>query len=92
MPGCGGSDGLDHLHVKGTVKVNGTSLENGRISFLPTGETLGPSTGTVIQNGQFEIPLAQGPVTGKHRIEIMAVRPTGKKNEKVRVVKIQMHW
>lgn len=79
LSGCGESDGLDHLHVKGTVKVNGAPLDNGRISFLPTGGTPGPSTGTVIKNGEFEIPLAQGPVAGKHRIEIMAVRPTGRK-------------
>ena len=79
VSGCGGSDGLDRLHIKGTVKVNGAPLESGRISFLPTEGTSGPATGTVIESGQFEIPLAQGPVQGKHRIEIMAVRPTGQK-------------
>lgn len=79
VSGCGGSDGLERLHVKGTVKVNGAPLKSGRISFLPTAGTSGPATGTLIESGQFEIPLAQGPVQGKHRIEIMAVRPTGKK-------------
>lgn len=79
MSGCGESDGLDRLHVKGTVTVNGAPLKNGRISFLPTEGTSGPATGTVIENGQFEIPLEQGPMQGKHRIEIMAVRPTGQK-------------
>lgn len=79
VSGCGGSEGLDRLHVKGTVKVNGAPLKSGRISFLPTEGTPGPATGTVIENGQFEILLAQGPVQGKHRVEIMAVRPTGKK-------------
>jgi len=79
MSGCGGSDGLDRLHVKGTVTVNGALLKSGRISFLPMEGTSGPATGTVIENGRFEIPLVQGPLQGKHRVEIMAVRPTGQK-------------
>lgn len=81
---------LDRLHVKGTFKVNGAPLKSGRISFLPTAGTSGPATGTVIENGPFELPLAQGPVQGKHRIEIVAVRLTGKKNVKVPAVKIRM--
>ena len=76
--GCGGGDGLDRAAVTGKVTLDGTPIEEGSISFLPAGGTQGPATGGQIQNGQYSIAAAEGPVIGHHRVEIRASRKTGK--------------
>jgi hypothetical protein len=76
LPGCGdGSRG----QVSGTVTLDGQAVENGVITFLPTGGTTGPSTSVEIKGGRYEIGREKGPVVGTNRVEILVYRKTGKK-------------
>lgn len=76
--GCGGrADGIPREPVSGTVSLDGQPLESGSITFLPEGS--GPSAGGPIQGGSFTLPRADGPAPGPHRVEVMAIRPTGRK-------------
>ncbi len=71
--GCG-SNGPQRAAVSGTVTVDGATLEEGVISFLPMGETKGPTSGARIIGGKYTIPAVSGPVLGMHRVEITARR------------------
>ena len=77
--GCGSADEPERLEVAGSVTVNGDPLAEGRIAFLPQGETPGPAVGGEIRQGRFVIPLEKGPAAGTHRVEILAMRSTGEK-------------
>ncbi len=76
--GCGKSESLERFSVSGTVNVDGQPLSEGRISFLPSAGTNGPTAGGSVQAGKFNIPRNQGPAAGKYRVEIISFRPTGK--------------
>lgn len=78
MAGCGAGDNLGRLEVQGTVNLSDGPLSQGRIAFLPIDNTPGPATGGPIENGRFHLPRQKGLVVGKHRVEIIATRPTGK--------------
>ena len=45
---------------------------------MPVGETPGPASGTVIDNGKFHIKSTRGIRKGKYRVEIVAKKRTGK--------------
>ena len=75
--GCEKGDGLDRASVDGKVTLDGTPVEKGAIAFIPTGDTKGPAVGGEILKGEYSIPSAEGPVMGRHRVEIRASRKTG---------------
>jgi hypothetical protein len=75
--GCGG-DGLNRASVEGTVKVDGVLLEQGSLALIPMAGTTGPSAGATIENGSYSIPADKGPVPGTYRVEIKALRKTGR--------------
>ena len=77
--GCGKGDGLDRAAVEGKVTLDGAPVQEGSITFFPTGGTEGPSAGGPIENGRYSLSGAEGPVVGRHRVEIHAPRPTGEK-------------
>jgi hypothetical protein len=77
--GCGKSDGLDRAAVAGKVTLDGAPVATGTIVFYPTGDTKGPTTGGNIEDGQYSISLAKGPIVGRNRVEIRATRTTGRK-------------
>jgi hypothetical protein len=77
LPGCG--DRLKRGQVSGTVTLDGQPVENGVITFLPTGDTRGPSTSATITEGRYALDSRQGPVVGTNRVEVLAYRKTGKK-------------
>ncbi len=81
VPGCGGGKG-GRASLYGTVKFDGKPVENGSIAFIPAEGVVGPSTGASIENGKYQTPAEQGPVVGKHRVEITAMRSTGKTDVK----------
>ncbi len=72
--GCGGESG--GVAVSGQVKLDGTSLEKGVISFVP--ESKGTSASGTIESGTYRIRAAEGPSPGAYRVEIRAPRNTGK--------------
>jgi hypothetical protein len=77
--GCGRGDGLDRAAVTGTVTLDGAPIAAGSITFFPQGGTKGPAAGGTIENGQYSIAVAQGPIVGRNRVEIRATRKTGRK-------------
>jgi hypothetical protein len=64
--------------VTGTVKLDGEPLAQGAIKFVPMPGVAGVVTGTDIKDGQYELPANIGTSPGQHRVEITAVRKTGK--------------
>ncbi len=70
--GCGGS-GAATYPVSGTVSFDGQPIPEGRISFVPEDGKAAPDSGP-IQNGKFQLRVKPG----RHRVEIVADRPTGK--------------
>ena len=76
VPGCGGSSN-GRVEIHGTVKLDGKPVENGAIAFIPGEGVNGPSAGSVIQAGKYQVPALQGPAVGKHRVEITATRTAG---------------
>jgi len=77
VAGCGGS-GPERAEVKGKVTFKGEPLPLGTISFIPFGDTVGPSSGAEITNGTYSIAVQSGPVIGAHRVEIRSMQKTGK--------------
>ena len=77
--GCdtGGVEGRGE--VLGTVRLDEQPLAEGSILFQPTGGNSGPVAGATIQDGTFHIPAKTGPPIGLNRIEVNAVKKTGRK-------------
>lgn len=75
--GCSNEDS-NRASVSGTVTFNGEPLADGSIVFLPAGGNGGPSAGDTIQEGKYSIGVKKGPMVGTNRVEIVAVRETGK--------------
>jgi len=80
VPGCFGFSDPNHVGVYGTVKLDGTPIPEGTVSFIPGPATKGPTAGAPIAKGAYNISRS-GPAIGKYRIEIKAMRKTGKKVE-----------
>ncbi|UUO06512.1 hypothetical protein M4951_24610 [Blastopirellula sp. J2-11] len=80
--GCdSGDQGLSRASVSGSVYVNGEPLQTGLIAFKPTQGTPGPSVGGNIVGGVFNIPQVDGPCQGTHRVEVRAMRATGRRSK-----------
>lgn len=74
--GCG--DTGNRQAIEGTVTIDGQPLDEGQITFLPQEGTEGPTAGAPVHNGKFVVAQEQGVFAGHFRVEITAVRPTGK--------------
>ncbi|EAQ82169.1 hypothetical protein [Blastopirellula marina] len=80
--GCDSGDhGLSRAGVSGSVYVNGELLQTGQIAFKPANGTPGPSVGGDIVGGVFKIPQVDGPCLGTHRVEVRAMRATGRQSK-----------
>jgi len=75
--GCSNGDGLRRVEVRGTVTHQGKPVERGMITFRPSSGASGPSAGTGIVSGTFEIPRDCGPTTGPHEVDIAIVTGDG---------------
>lgn len=64
--------------VQGFVSFDGAPLETGVVVMLPAGDTRGPTAGSAVSNGSFSIPAVSGPVVGRYRVEVKALRKTGR--------------
>jgi hypothetical protein len=69
--GCG-RGGPERTAVSGAVLFDGTPMAAGTIRFVPDADTgtQGPAAVGAITSGFYEIPRDQGPVAGRHRVEI----------------------
>ncbi len=78
--GCGGDDDpWTRAAVEGTVTLDGEPLKTGNITFFPGKGIDGPAAGAEIDDGEFSLPVEEGPVVGNNRVVIRSVQPTGRK-------------
>ena len=77
ISGC--SKGSSRLGIEGEVTFDGAPLPSGKINFTPMPGTSSPTAGATITNGEFKVDRAKGVRPGQFRVEINAVRPSGKK-------------
>ena len=75
--GCSEAE-RDGCEVQGSVTFAGEPIQSGSIAFMPIKGTEGSSTGGPINEGRYHLDRNIGPVTGLHRVEIRAVRKTGR--------------
>ncbi len=79
LAGCGGPSGPARGAVEGKVTLDGAEIDEGAITFRPTGATQGPASGGPIKKGRYRLSTAEGPVVGRHRVEITAPAKSGRK-------------
>jgi len=75
--GCGAAPPQQAV-VHGRVTYRGKPIEQGKIVFHPIAPLKARPAGADIVNGAYAIN-ENGPVLGKHRVEIQAYRKTGRK-------------
>lgn len=78
--GCGSGNELGRMPVTGEVTFGGEPLDHGSIEFTPTGE--GTQSGSVIENGKYEIAESRGLPPGEYIVRIYSpegegANPTG---------------
>jgi hypothetical protein len=76
--GCGGAGGPERASVTGKVTFDGEPVDNGTIELVPVEGTAHISAGAAIVNGQYAVAQDRGPMLGKHKVVIRAMRKTGK--------------
>jgi hypothetical protein len=81
VSGCGGGS-ADRGAVGGMVKLDGKPVEKGSILFTPIQGAHGTVAGGEIENGRYQLSATNGPVLGWNRVEIRAMRKTGKMVQK----------
>ncbi len=83
LPGCGGApaeSGPARYPLSGKVTLDGQPVESGSISFLPPTEQAPVRvSGGTITAGAYSVPKEKGANAGSYRVEIRALKPTGKK-------------
>jgi hypothetical protein len=75
FPGCGGGEPFQPM--SGRVLVDDQPLAKGVITFFPNGA--GTTVGGQIIDGGFNLERESGATPGNYRVEIVAFRPSGKK-------------
>ena len=77
--GCGGQKGIPTKVIHGSVTVGDQTPETGRLRFVPIEGTPGPASTGRIVDGQYRIEARGGVPVGKHRVEVHALKKTGRK-------------
>jgi len=65
--------------VHGSVTCGGESPDRGRLRFVPVEGTPGPAGLGHIVDGEYRIEARGGVPVGKHRVEVTALKRTGRK-------------
>lgn len=79
--GCGGSNSNQGI-ATGKVTIDGQPITRGSILFTPIDGAMGSVVGGPISNGCYELKGKAGPAVGWNRVEIHAMRKTGKMVQK----------
>jgi hypothetical protein len=79
--GCGQPDANRGV-VSGEVKLDRQPLAQGSIAFVPTDGTKGVATGGQIEQGRYRLSGNAAPMVGWNRVEIRAVRKSGRMVQK----------
>jgi hypothetical protein len=77
MLGCVGKD-PNRSAIGGNVTLDGKPVERGSIVFVATDGTKGAATGGQIEGGRYQIAGKDGAAVGWNRVEVRAVRKTGR--------------
>jgi len=77
LVGCGGPS--NRGSVSGVVTLDGKLIDNGVISFVPADGNQGPTAGSTITNGRYEINREKGAAIGANRVSITSLQKTGRK-------------
>lgn len=75
--GCGAELAPPRRPVSGSVTLDGKPLSDAAITFLPVDG--GPAATAELSEGAYAIGQSQGPSPGRYSVEIVAIRPTGKR-------------
>jgi hypothetical protein len=67
--------------LHGTVTCGGQKVDTGRIVFVPIEGTPGPASVAEITDGQYTIKSRGGVPVGKHRVEVIAMKYTGRETQ-----------
>jgi hypothetical protein len=78
LTGCGGGE-ANRGDISGVVKLDEKPLVQGSILFTPIEGTHGSVAGGTIENGRYQFSGESAPAIGWNRVEIRAMRKTGKK-------------
>jgi hypothetical protein len=73
--GCSGSAGNASARLSGAVTIDGAPVAEGKIAFLPQGDTAGQAVTADIQSGRYDAPAVP---RGKVKAMITATKATGK--------------
>lgn len=73
--GCSSAE--TYFPISGLVTVDDQPLKKGVITLYPTGQ--GTTVGGEINDGKFSLARESGPSVGNYRVEIVAFKPSGKK-------------
>ena len=65
--------------IEGTVTLDGQPLQKGQIVFTPQPGAEGSTAGAEITDGVYSVAPVGGILRGRFRVEITALRPTGRK-------------
>ena len=76
--GCTKPTGPNQGNVSGTVKLDGKPVEQGNILFTPAEGVKGTVTGGEIKDGQYKLADKKAAALGQNRVEIRALRKSGK--------------
>jgi len=72
LAGCGGEPPLARAPVSGAVFAQGQAVQSGVVRFVPIDGTAGPIASTAVDDGFYAFTSENGPVVGKHRVEVVA--------------------
>lgn len=75
LMGCSGGSG--RATVQGKVNYDGNPVDNGGIVFIPLGGGDNKATGQIV-DGKYALDATRGPFPGKHKVEIIWTKKTGK--------------
>lgn len=69
VAGCGG-DGIQRQVLYGRVTYEGQKVTGGDILFVPIGNTVGPTTGAAIKDGEYRADHNGGVAMGRHQVRV----------------------
>src|SRR5438046_1495605 len=92
---CHYNEGLQRVAVRGNVTYDGAPVKHGMITFRPVPGSNGPSAGTAIIDGKFQLTIEKGPTVGPHDVEIKIAdleKVTTKSDEPALVLRGAIHF